>query len=416
MNRLVLIGNGFDLAHGLKTSYKDFIYWYWDNRVDAFVGNTSKVSKDCLCELTIKNDADLSCWNVFAFEHSYFRDIQGNRTCSGYEVLNEIWKHKDVFSIRITTFFSRILQSIETKGWVDIEIEYYKLLKLYSQSEDVLTQIATLNKQLNCLQEKLVEYLRTIEIPENQIRADIRQKIYAPFNFNDFLPEGQRALKEHVDTGLRQDAKSWDDKLSQYGSRCYTKGDVGDYREKHHDGVLLNDEVPVELLLPNHIMLLNFNYTKTANMYCKNGSIFSVNQIHGSLDNPSSIIFGYGDELDEGYNKLKNKNDNECLQNMKQIKYMMADNYDRLVSFLESEPFQVYLMGHSCGNSDRTLLNMIFEHKNCVSIKPYYYIYDKGGDNYQELAMNISRNFIVDAKLMRNRMVKKPNCVPLTKS
>ena len=25
MNRLVLIGNGFDLAHGLKTSYKDFI-------------------------------------------------------------------------------------------------------------------------------------------------------------------------------------------------------------------------------------------------------------------------------------------------------------------------------------------------------------------------------------------------------
>lgn len=24
MNRLVLIGNGFDLAHGLKTSYKNF--------------------------------------------------------------------------------------------------------------------------------------------------------------------------------------------------------------------------------------------------------------------------------------------------------------------------------------------------------------------------------------------------------
>ncbi|PKG44332.1 AbiH family protein, partial [Psychroflexus sp. MES1-P1E] len=24
MNRIVLIGNGFDLAHGMKTSYKDF--------------------------------------------------------------------------------------------------------------------------------------------------------------------------------------------------------------------------------------------------------------------------------------------------------------------------------------------------------------------------------------------------------
>jgi Bacteriophage abortive infection AbiH len=28
MNRLILIGNGFDLAHGMKTSYKDFMIWY----------------------------------------------------------------------------------------------------------------------------------------------------------------------------------------------------------------------------------------------------------------------------------------------------------------------------------------------------------------------------------------------------
>lgn len=30
MNRLILVGNGFDLAHGLKTTYKDFIFWYLD--------------------------------------------------------------------------------------------------------------------------------------------------------------------------------------------------------------------------------------------------------------------------------------------------------------------------------------------------------------------------------------------------
>lgn len=28
MNRLVIVGNGFDLAHGLPTSYKDFIEGY----------------------------------------------------------------------------------------------------------------------------------------------------------------------------------------------------------------------------------------------------------------------------------------------------------------------------------------------------------------------------------------------------
>ena len=28
MNRLIIIGNGFDLAHGIKTSYHDFILDY----------------------------------------------------------------------------------------------------------------------------------------------------------------------------------------------------------------------------------------------------------------------------------------------------------------------------------------------------------------------------------------------------
>ena len=29
MNRIILIGNGFDLAHGLKTSYDDFVSELW---------------------------------------------------------------------------------------------------------------------------------------------------------------------------------------------------------------------------------------------------------------------------------------------------------------------------------------------------------------------------------------------------
>lgn len=28
MKKLYIIGNGFDLAHGIRTSYNDFISWY----------------------------------------------------------------------------------------------------------------------------------------------------------------------------------------------------------------------------------------------------------------------------------------------------------------------------------------------------------------------------------------------------
>ena len=69
-------------------------------------------------------------------------------------------------------------------------------------------------------------------------------------------------------------------------------------------------------------------------------------------------------------------------------------------------------MGHSCGNSDRTLLNTLFEHENCVSIKPYYYQKEDGSDNYLEIVQNICRNF-TDMKLMRDRVVNKTYCEPL---
>ena len=175
-----------------------------------------------------------------------------------------------------------------------------------------------------------------------------------------------------------------------------------------------DNSIPLELLLPNHILLLNFNYTHTADLYCKEASIFSVNQIHGDLENPKSVIFGYGDELDKDYKTILEKNENKYLGNIKSIKYLEADNYRKMLSFIESEPYQIIIMGHSCGNSDRTLLNTLFEHKNCVSIKPYYHQKNENDDNYTEIVQNISRNF-KDMKLMRDRVVNKAYCEPLTR-
>ena len=68
MNRLVLIGNGFDLAHGLKTSYKDFIQWYWEERIFKLKTEYSGESSDELCtiKLTTK-DMDIKSWHTYIF-------------------------------------------------------------------------------------------------------------------------------------------------------------------------------------------------------------------------------------------------------------------------------------------------------------------------------------------------------------
>ena len=376
MNRLVIIGNGFDMAHGLKTSYMDFINWYWDKRIDAFAGNTTKVSEDCLCKLTIKDGTYVNCWNVFTFEQSYFRDIIGNRICSGYEVIKELKKHPEVFLIDYSPFFDRIMTSFETKRWVDIENDYYYMLKKgIGEIPPIDYTIEELNEQLGFLQEKLVEYLHTME--KDRFKEEIKRAIIDFFDPADFSSEGRKMASDNLGLDIKTFAEV-----------------RNDYEAQHK-------------LVPERIMLLSFNYTATAKMY-DNFNIVH-NYIHGDLEHPKNIIFGYGDELDKDYQDILDRNDNELLKNVKSVKYLETRHYHDMLEFLMSAPFQVLIMGHSCGNSDRTLLNTVFEHENCVSIKPFYHKWEDGSDNYLKLVQNISRNF-TNMRLFRDRVVNKEQC------
>ena len=171
--------------------------------------------------------------------------------------------------------------------------------------------------------------------------------------------------------------------------------------------------------MPN-TLLLNFNYTKTAeNLYLINYMNFEIINIHGELNNDNNpLIFGYGDELDENYQKIEKTQDNDFLENIKSIKYHQTRNYRDLLKFIESGIYQVFVMGHSCGNSDRTLLNTLFEHRNCVSIKVFYWQPEVGKDDYSNLIRNISRNFN-DKPKMRDMVVNRENCsalVPIKKN
>ena len=404
MNRIVLIGNGFDLAHGLKTRYEDFIDWYWDYRVRGFVGNLTDTSKDILCSF---NDLTGQVWNVNAFNGLKVGKI------SGSDVVKYIIERKDIFDTRFSIFFESICKSIDNKGWVDIENEYYHLLKKYAIELPSDVNTKELNKQLQYLQNLLIKYLGFIDEQKVSIIESIKSKLYAPIKLDDISVSGKNIVKECVDLWIKQDVALVKEKMRRYGYKEEDNIDsINYFRDKYKEGKILYSDVPRTYMLPDAVMLLNFNYTHTAQLYHESDLGF-INYIHGKIDNPQSVIFGYGDELDDDYKKLQKLNDNECLTHIKTIKYQESDNYRKLLAFAESAPYQVCIMGHSCGNSDRTLLNTLFEHKNCISIKPYYYIKDDGTDNYLELIQNISRNF-TDMILMRDRVVNKTYCETLT--
>lgn len=379
MNRIVLIGNGFDLAHGMKTSYADFIKWYWRQVGEQLMKESTRYFEDELCSFEMDERIELAGWYLvkgyyYRSENPFERD--GNKFVD--------WaKHWEWCNFRYKSdFFKWINQSIENKGWVDIENEYYNLLTEYAlnsvkgttfsdlgkqvnllMEKTSPTRVVKLNKQLNFLKDKLIEYLKSEEAEKNQIEK-IKEKIYRPI----------------------------EEKEVAFSSK---KGMIHFY----------------ESLKLNSIMLLNFNYTATPEMYLKKKA--EINYIHGRINKPQSVIFGYGDELDDAYKELQKLNDNDCLRYIKSYHYLESKRYKDMLGFISKTYFQVCIMGHSCGKSDGTLLNTLFEHPNCVSVKPYYYINEKGEDNYLELVQNISRNF-TDMKLMRDRVVNKEYCEPLS--
>ena len=395
MNRIVLIGNRFDLAHDLNTSYKEFIYWYWKQRVNGLHNVAHTLSDDSLCELEITNG---ETWSTF-----YFRNSMSLKKKNGEELYKFLTKHKDTFRIGYTPFFEKIHKALETKLWVDIENEYYRLLTGFVIRTKSEKEVAKLNQQLAYIKEKLIEYLIKIsEIDINPINT-IKTKIYAPIKKTEVAIAWQKKLKEYIDWCMEQGKDYWKKK---YGNSI-AYSDIDEYEFNP------NADYPRCFMTPDNIMLLNFNYTRTAELYVNNHSNVTVNYIHGNLSDPESIIFGYGDELDKDYPLLKEVDDDGCLCNVKSINYLNSDNYRKFLDFIESDPYQVVIMGHSCGNSDRTLLNKLFEHKNCVSIKPYFYIKKDGSDNYLELVQSIHRNF-TDMNLMRDRVVNKLYCETLT--
>lgn len=128
MNRIILIGNGFDLAHGLPTSYKDFIQGYWIFQRRRLLEDTSDPT-DGLCCIKIDNPDDIKKLEHFSWilDNSMFRFQRGWQQQQQIEEYNNFFNSLPLkYESR---FFEAINQSIELRNWVDIESEYYAWLK-----------------------------------------------------------------------------------------------------------------------------------------------------------------------------------------------------------------------------------------------------------------------------------------------
>ncbi len=354
-NRIVLIGNGFDKALGLKTSYADFILNYLKEKILEAIKNVGYDSE----LITIKLRASQS----YLLNDKYIKSI--NNTSSVMELLN--FTDKQLSITYKDEFLEEIVKNYSEARWVDIEQYYYKKLstmfnsfKVAKYETEIPEEVFELNKCMDALSEQLSEYIRKQQ-DSNSI---------------NYIESPLCSLFEDFQEPLRPDRS----KLL--------------FEEKRR-------KTP-----PANVMFLNFNYTDTILRFLKNLNWTKTSprhiHIHGRVnDGTNPIIFGYGDDTGDIYKQLELEGENEWLRIIKSFKYPRTNNYHTLLNFLEVGDFDIIIVGHSCGLSDKTLLKTIFEHKHCLFIQNYYYRNEKEDFNKR---IQISRHFS-DKPLMRERLL-----------
>ncbi len=337
MNNLIIIGNGFDLAHGMKTKYSDFIIDYLNSVHKVLFDGRNHV--DPLIK-TINNYRGSTNFANDLTSVEQFRSILDRGSFK--------WEYS-------SPFFEELLNTNNKDTWMDIESFYYRHLLIHYRNLEqldadvngrVTNDVDNLNRSLEFLKEKLIAYLK-LEIG-NPCSRD-------------------RRVKRHFDKIYSESAK---------------------------------------------VYILNFNYTRTPEMYLNMDT--HINYIHGDLNELiDEIIFGYGDEMDIYYPKLERLNQYGFIKHFKSHGYFMNNKYKELAEFVGKEKYKVHIMGHSCGLSDRVLLNSVFDNLNCDEIIVYYHKVSDTENDFRVKSVDISRHFRPESKHRMRTILNFDNCKPL---
>lgn len=116
MNRIILIGNGFDLAHGLPTSYTDFIRGYYAIQKLGLLEDAYELS-DGLCSVKISSPEDRETMKQFRWilSNGMFQLTRNLGETPPSEHFDKFFNDNLTYESK---FFEAINKAIESKNWV----------------------------------------------------------------------------------------------------------------------------------------------------------------------------------------------------------------------------------------------------------------------------------------------------------
>lgn len=384
MSNVLLIGNGFDIYHRLPTRYSDFLFLV--RRWPAFYKN--------FCEkfTVLNSNQKVDVFDVRVDEKGKLTvdalmDYINHANSLDYD---KIQKLDTIISENVwIKYFTEI--QYEKDGWIDFEKEIEIVLENIEKffSEEIYKNNTFFSTGLDPICSKVISLLMKISTSLRDIRP---QKAAADI-FPNYFGLRRIASKSFINTVVYGDYKrklldelfialnGLIEALQIYFSEFVEKIHIEYYSKQ-----IKNLDVSY---------LLNFNYTNTYNFIYSQLSSSDQHHIHGPLEK-EKMVLGISDDRFDSLDYVYFQ------KYFQRIQKRTGSFYRNWIptpknSIMLSDPIDLYIMGHSLGMTDKSILREFFE--NDISVRKIY-IYYHSQDSYEELVISLidmfGKSFVIE--------------------
>lgn len=401
---ILILGNGFDLAHGLPTKYSHFLEFC--KRVEMIwhygLGGGKNVTE--FKRTWIDNweiDESISTAIVTAYENREVKrdGVENDEVTSDNSELSEIHSllNDNVWYEYFTELYR--IHCMEGENWIDFESEIRFVIKKVDENSSSLTN----------LWGEVIK--KAIGSPE-----DLKLKIFkGKLKFNKFAQRKEWASEHEVTV------KDFREKTFEDLERLTRALEL--YLVAFVEKIPISDSVNIpEISMLNPDYVINFNYTDTYERVYKKGKVY---HIHGKADAKRSaekndMVLGIdeywvGDERDERTNftifkkfsqRIQKHTGNESYKYLKEMQKLFKEKTERSGNgdIYKDHPdgvSYVYVFGHSLDVTDKDILSSIIGDDSTSVI---VYCMDKGTEG--ELIANTIK------LISEKRLLDKSNHVP----
>lgn len=371
MSRVLIIGNGFDIYHGLPTRYNDFLFLaeHWNDFYEAY--STSTATGDKEEQISVR----LDCGKLSA---ESFGDYAEQRCVFDDEHIQYLNDH--ITSNAWIKYFLDVRFS--GKGWVDFEAEIKDVLEAIDLFFDVLPRVAETKQPV---------------INSSFLNSDIKRKVRAFLSLaSDKFNGGLWGVLSRSDVEapkLLAHRLYLIDKLKEEMAvlneclRLY----LLDFVE-----AIKSDVYSEQVKELGDVYLLNFNYTYTYKKIYGNLRQ-SHHPIHGDCLN-GGMVLGIPD--DSFRDKLEYIYFVKYFQRIQKRAGSFYKEWirqpDPRTQTLSDTPVEAYIVGHSLADTDKGVLDDFFRNRWVSRITIFYHNQQAYEDMVINLVSMYGKDFVIE--------------------